>query len=427
MRTVRRLIRALRDEDEEVRAEAADRLGEMGPAADAAIPALVAALGDDDPSVRCRVAQALDRVGVGAGEAGLAVEGVLRDEDGEVRAVAARLLIARQAGNCIAEAVETLAEVPPEAGSPDHRLLIEALLDDRPEVSRAAAPGLAGARPRPGGPSAIDLDEETAAGLEKLLGEVEAIVQSPPVRPWCWEGDRSASPSPRFFACLLGNDEAEAAGRAIADLTAAPGLLPADLRPIASDLTEWDDGVIVDALGIVGVPHGPAFAAVVGAMSWGLARDHYRNFRHDVIGALGRTGPGQATLINILAEIVWDDYAPELDLENAISLLDDLGRGKPAGSAYPPGRLPRQPVAPPLRPVVGSRRDRPQAARGRGGPVSGCHPGAGHGVGPDCRPGGPQAGRVAPGGRRAGPAQRRRPGERCARRADRGIRGPVGR
>ena len=118
MRTVRRLIRALHDEDDEVRAEAADRLGEMGPAADAAIPALVAALGDADPSVRCRVALALDLVGGGLGEAGLAILGTLRDGDGEVRAVAARLLIARQAGDCIAEAVEDSGRGPAGSGVP---------------------------------------------------------------------------------------------------------------------------------------------------------------------------------------------------------------------------------------------------------------------------------------------------------------------
>ncbi len=43
MRWVTQLIRALRDEDEEVRAEAAEQLGDLGPAAGRALPALITA------------------------------------------------------------------------------------------------------------------------------------------------------------------------------------------------------------------------------------------------------------------------------------------------------------------------------------------------------------------------------------------------
>ena len=67
-RWISQLIRGLRDEDEEVRAEAADRLGELGPAASRALPSLVEAVADEDFSVRYSAIRALGRIGIDSDE-----------------------------------------------------------------------------------------------------------------------------------------------------------------------------------------------------------------------------------------------------------------------------------------------------------------------------------------------------------------------
>src|SRR5205823_12631628 len=53
----------LKDPDVARRLEAAEAIGEIGPRAGPAIPALIAALADPDDFVRLRVSSALDRIG----------------------------------------------------------------------------------------------------------------------------------------------------------------------------------------------------------------------------------------------------------------------------------------------------------------------------------------------------------------------------
>src|SRR5262249_42809036 len=56
-------VKALRDSNPSTRREGAEALGEFGPKAEAAVPALIKALGDRDDQVRMLAAQALGRVG----------------------------------------------------------------------------------------------------------------------------------------------------------------------------------------------------------------------------------------------------------------------------------------------------------------------------------------------------------------------------
>jgi HEAT repeat protein len=85
------LIEVLKDKDEEARPLAAQVLGDIGPAAKKAIPALIEALKDDDadPSVRNSAASALAEMGPAAKPAVPALLAALKDDDAGVRGSAA--------------------------------------------------------------------------------------------------------------------------------------------------------------------------------------------------------------------------------------------------------------------------------------------------------------------------------------------------
>ena len=131
MRRVTQLIRALRDEDEEVRAEAAEQLGDLGPAAGRAIPALFNALSDEDPHVCWKAAQALcawepsDGVPPWAAiEAVIdrsALAALLDDDNPLVHIAAARLLVM----------CDDKIEGP-------HMVLLSGLLDEDSEIAELA-------------------------------------------------------------------------------------------------------------------------------------------------------------------------------------------------------------------------------------------------------------------------------------------------
>ena len=92
VRAVPALVRILRDTDDEVRAWAAEALGEIGPEAKVAIPALMKALGDSKGGVRLCAARALGRVGPEAKAAVPALIKALGDSDYIMRECAAGAL-----------------------------------------------------------------------------------------------------------------------------------------------------------------------------------------------------------------------------------------------------------------------------------------------------------------------------------------------
>ncbi|MFQ5795664.1 MAG: HEAT repeat domain-containing protein [Candidatus Bipolaricaulia bacterium] len=83
------LIKVLQDKDVDVRQEAAEALGKIGPDARDAVPALVEALRDEDWSVRQFSAWALRKIGP---DAVPALIEALEDEDERVRDNATRVL-----------------------------------------------------------------------------------------------------------------------------------------------------------------------------------------------------------------------------------------------------------------------------------------------------------------------------------------------
>jgi len=86
--------KALRDPDARVRRKAALKLGNLGPADPAALPALIGALKDRDAGVRCEAILALVKFGRAAREAVPALEGARKDADARVRSYATRALAA---------------------------------------------------------------------------------------------------------------------------------------------------------------------------------------------------------------------------------------------------------------------------------------------------------------------------------------------
>jgi len=86
-------VQALKDPDVKLRKKAAFKLGNVGPADAAAMPALVAALKDVDPRVRSEAVLALVKFGPDAREAVPALMEVQqRDRDALVRAQAGKAL-----------------------------------------------------------------------------------------------------------------------------------------------------------------------------------------------------------------------------------------------------------------------------------------------------------------------------------------------
>jgi HEAT repeat protein len=84
---------AIRDPDARVRRQAAAKLGNVGPADPAALPALTGALKDADAGVRREAILALVKCGPAAREAVPALEQLRQhDRDPQVRAYAARAL-----------------------------------------------------------------------------------------------------------------------------------------------------------------------------------------------------------------------------------------------------------------------------------------------------------------------------------------------
>jgi len=91
-------VQALADPDAKVRKTAAFKLGNVGPADPAALPALLHALGDRDPAVRREVILALLKFDAGASDVVPALEAVRqRDDDATVRDYAGKALAKLQA------------------------------------------------------------------------------------------------------------------------------------------------------------------------------------------------------------------------------------------------------------------------------------------------------------------------------------------
>jgi hypothetical protein len=106
------LIKALKDDDWQVRNQAAVALGAIGPEAKAAVPALVEVLQDEDKYFRSHAATALGKIGREATAAIPALRKALKDKDEDVRRDAAAALgcLGPEAKAAVSDLVELLKD-----------------------------------------------------------------------------------------------------------------------------------------------------------------------------------------------------------------------------------------------------------------------------------------------------------------------------
>jgi HEAT repeat protein len=138
-----RYAKQLKDKDTDLRRQAAKAIGEMGPAAKAAVPALAEALKDKDRFVRRIAAQSLGKIGPEAGSpAATALGKALKDEETEV--------------------VEAAADALSKMGSAGIEPLIAGLKDKDPFTKRVAARALGqmGSAAKPAVPALLALFKE---------------------------------------------------------------------------------------------------------------------------------------------------------------------------------------------------------------------------------------------------------------------------
>jgi HEAT repeat protein len=109
---VQDLIRALKEQNRDVRKNAAVAIEKIGPAAKAAVPALIVALKDPDDDVRHYAAEALGRIGGEARDAVEALGEALQDKSKDVRQSAAWALgkIGTEAKGAAPALIETLKD-----------------------------------------------------------------------------------------------------------------------------------------------------------------------------------------------------------------------------------------------------------------------------------------------------------------------------
>ncbi len=155
---IEKLIKQLKDEDEDVRWEAALALVMIDEKAEKAVPALIVALKDEAENVRRSAARALGMIGEKADEAVPALIEALKDEERRVRFAAARAL------GMISEKAEKAVPV-----------LIVALKDEAENVRRSAtrALGMIGEKSVPALIEALkDEDEKVRKGVAQALGMI---------------------------------------------------------------------------------------------------------------------------------------------------------------------------------------------------------------------------------------------------------------
>ncbi len=291
------LRRALEDSAPAVRIRAAAALGQLGPAAADAAPALIAALRDDDETVRCGAATALGQVGVGDGTAVEALAALLTDPSPPVKVAAAAALS------------ELRADAAPAVPA-----LVELLQDRDEEVRRTAAAAIG----RIG-----TIDGRAGQDLVEGLTSPDNVVRAQTAEALGVIGEVAADDAaPALVEALADrNDQvrgkaAEALGKlgGAAASVAVPGLVRA-LR----DRDNWVSALAAEALGEMGDAADGAVPSLVHAL--GHMNPQVRGSAAAALGKLGdAAAPARPALLKALRDE--DGYVRA----QAVRALGQVGR-----------------------------------------------------------------------------------------------------
>ncbi len=267
---------ALADPSSAVRVGAALALGQIGPAAAGATPALTGALRDADETVRCRAAEALGAIGDSAAVPALAAE--LAAPSPAVQEAVARALGAfGRAAEAAVPALVPLFQHPEEA------------------VRRAAADAIG----RIG-----TLSAEATSSLVGGLASRDTLVRAQTAEALGAIGEAAGDAAPALVEALGdGSDRvrakaAEALGR-IGDGAAAVAV-PSLVRALR-DTDNWVSALAAEALGEMGEAAEEAVPALVRSL-----RHINPLVRANAAEAIGKTGPAGADALPALAAAAGD-------------------------------------------------------------------------------------------------------------------------
>jgi HEAT repeat protein len=331
------LIKALGDNDENVRYWAAEALGEIGPEAKDAIPALIKALSDNDESVRIKAIYVIGRIGPAAKEAIPALIKAFGDSDYGARTVAG----------------EALKKIGPEAKELVP-VLIQALGDSDVNVRIAAAKELGEIRPaaKEAIPALIkafgDSDWNVLRAVAKALGEmgpaakeaipalVQALGSSTNVRWAAAEALEKIAPDAEELVPAL----IQALGHRNANVRIAAAEALGNIGPEAKEavpaliLSLGDNSALVrwkaaQALGNIGPEAKEAVPALVKALS-----DSDPEVRKVADSAIAKIGPGSKEAVPALIEALGDN-----DARVRYGAVKALGKIRPGAESVAPALI----------------------------------------------------------------------------------------
>jgi HEAT repeat protein len=313
------LVASLKAADAHARAEAAEDLGQVGPAARSAAGALRRALEDADPFVRVAAAKGLALVNPDDRAALPALVGALKEKDGQVRAAAAGALAAagRPAGAAAGELRSALREDPDErvrrcaafalgqAARGGHlnaeeraaavAALAAVLRDDRDRGARQrAVRALLGFGPD-AKPAVAELGQTLRAGGS--------------AGPWALEGLARLGPDglPGLIAAL--RLPADAHQAVIADCVGEMGPPAREAVPALRDLLDAEDPAVCCAavLALLRIdPRTEAEFAVPAAVRIVEDNQSWFGHRRRLCESLGELGPGAGAAVPALVAALHD-------------------------------------------------------------------------------------------------------------------------
>jgi len=273
------LRRALADSTAAVRTQAALALGQIGPAAAAAVGDLVALLHDPDETVRCRTAEALGRLGAQPAATVPALTALLADGSAAVKAAAARGLGAL--------GKEAAAAVP---------ALIGLLQDRAEEVRTATAEAIA---------AVGHLTDAATDSLVEGLTDPDNVVRAQTAEALGVIGEAAQDAAPALVEVVRhGDDRVRAkAVRALGMIgeAAADVAVPSLVRALHGH-DSWVSALAAEALGQMGEGADEAIPALTRSL-------HHRNplVRANAAEALANLGSAAAAARPVLEQAAHDE------------------------------------------------------------------------------------------------------------------------